>query len=97
MVHRDGRLLHANQAYADLKGYASPEDAVARHIVGSGIHPEDLEMVRSRIAANAQRDAPPTRYECRLLRPDGGVVWVECMASRVDWDGARRCWRFTTT
>ena len=88
MVHRNGRLLHANKAYADLRGYASPEDAVARHIVGSGVHPADLEMVRARIAARMHGDAPPTRYECRLLRLDGGVVWVECMTSRINWDGA---------
>lgn len=88
MVHWNGRLLHANKAYADLKGYASAEDAIARHIVGSGIHPEDRAMVRSRIAARRQGNAPPSRYECRSLRLDGSVVWVECMESGIEWDGA---------
>ncbi|MEO8716202.1 MAG: PAS domain S-box protein, partial [Acetobacteraceae bacterium] len=88
MVHRDGRLLHVNQAYADLNGYASPEEAIARHVVGSGVHPEDRPLVQSRIAARLRGEEPESHYEMRLLRPDNSVTWVECLASRIEWDGA---------
>ena len=88
MVHRDGRLLHVNQAYASLNGYVSPEDAIARHVVGIGVHPDDKALVQGRIRARIRGDEKSSHYEFRLLRPDGRVIWVECLASRIIWDGA---------
>lgn len=88
LVHRDGRALFVNQAYARLNGYASPEEAVARHAVGRSIHPDDRALVHGRIAARIRGDAVPSQYEFRLVRADGSVIWVECLASRMTWDGA---------
>jgi diguanylate cyclase (GGDEF)-like protein/PAS domain S-box-containing protein len=88
LVHRDGRALFVNQAYAHLNGYASPEEAVARHAVGRSIHPDDRALVRRRIAARMHGDAVASQYEFRLVRVDGSVIWVECLASRMIWDGA---------
>ncbi len=87
MVHRDGRLLHANQAYADLK--ATPRRRTPSHAtsLGAACIPR-TGVVRSRIAANRMRCAAvalPVPFAAPLM---AGVVWVECMASRIDWDGA---------
>ena len=87
-VHRDGRLLHANQAYANLNGYVSPEDAIARHVAGNGIHPDDKALVQGRIRAHIRSNEGPSHYEFRLLGPNGQVIWVDCLAMRIEWDEA---------
>lgn len=88
LVHRDGRPLYINKAYADLHGYACLADAMARHTVGvTNVHPDDYGIIADRIAARIRGDERSSRYEFRLVRPDGSVVWVECLASRIVWDG----------
>ncbi len=88
LVHRDGRLLYVNQAYARLNGYASPAEAIALHVVGRHLHPDDRALVRGHIAARMRGDESTGHYEFRLVRPDGSVIWVECLASRIVWAGA---------
>src|SRR5579883_405230 len=85
LVHRDGRVLFANQAYAALHGYASVAETIARHQVGASIHPADREMVARRMAARLRGENPQSQYEFRLLGPDRDVIWVECLACRIDW------------
>ncbi len=88
LVHRDGRLLYVNQAYARLNGYSTPAEAIARHVIGRDVHPADRALVRERIAARVRGEETSAHYEFRLLRPDGDVIWVECLASQIMWDGA---------
>ncbi|MBV9118639.1 MAG: EAL domain-containing protein [Acetobacteraceae bacterium] len=87
LVHRDGRLLYANQAFARLNGYSTPAEALARHVIGRYAHPADRALVRERIAARIRGDEDSAHYEFRLIRPDGEVIWVECLASRIMWNG----------
>ncbi len=87
LVHRDGRLLYANQAFAQMNGYGTPAEALARHVIGRNAHPADRPQVRERIAARLRGDEETAHYEFRLIRPDGEVIWVECLASRIMWDG----------
>ncbi len=88
LVHRDGRLLYANQAFARLNGYGTQAEAIARHVVGQAVHPADRALVRERIAARLRGDETSAHYEFRLIRRDGEVIWVECLASQIMWDGA---------
>ena len=88
LVHRDGRPLYINKAYARLHGYASLADAVARHRVGiTNVHPDDRSIVAARVAARIRGDETTSHYEFRLIRQDGGVIWVECLASKISWSG----------
>jgi PAS domain-containing protein len=52
------------------------------------VHPEDRALVRTRIAARLRGEETSAHYEFRLVRPDGRVVWMECLASQILWDGA---------
>ncbi|HJS87686.1 MAG TPA: EAL domain-containing protein [Acetobacteraceae bacterium] len=87
LVHRDGRLLYANQAFARLNGYGTPAEALARHTIGRNVHPADRALIRERIAARLRGEESSSRYEFRLLRPGGEVIWVECLASQIMWNG----------
>lgn len=86
LVHRNGRVLFANQAYAALNGYPSVAEAILRHRVGQNVHPADHELVQRRVAARLRGEDAVSQYEFRLLR-GGAVIWVECLACRVDWIG----------
>ena len=81
---RDGeRLLYANPAYARLLGFESVAAlAAAGRSFADYLHPGER---RRAIVAPA---GAPTRREFRLLRRDGSVIWVECHASTIKWDGS---------
>src|SRR5579863_10561913 len=88
LVHRDGRLLYVNNAYAELQGYASVAEAMTQHTVGiSNVHPDDRGIIADRIAARLRGEEASSRYEFRICRPDGTVVWAECLAGRITWNG----------
>jgi PAS domain S-box-containing protein len=78
-----------NDGYAKLVGFDSIEEIVAsgQTDVSNYIHPDDLEMVLERAAARMRGEDIPNKYEFRLIRKDGVVVWVEVTASQIVWDG----------
>jgi PAS domain S-box-containing protein len=83
-----GRLLYYNQGFLRMIGFESIEQLFNRGYTPSGyIHPDDQAMVMARRAERVATGGPPAQYEFRLLRPDGQVVWVDCLASRIEWNG----------
>ncbi len=87
LVHRDGKPLWVNETYVRMLGYASRAETMARHQVTSTVHPDDKAMVRARGKARLAGEDVPTHYEFRLIRKDGAVIWVDCLSSRITWDG----------
>jgi PAS domain S-box-containing protein len=84
----DGRVLFANIGLGRMIGFDSITASLATGIsAASYIHPDDLAIVAKhrmeRIAGKHQR----TQYEFRLRRADGTVIWVETMASTIEWYG----------
>lgn len=66
----DGRLLHVNQAYAMMYGYANPAEMMAAvPNVGAGLyaHPED----RTEVLAKLHKDGVMEPREFTLVRRDG--------------------------
>jgi PAS domain S-box-containing protein len=84
LVHRGGRPLYVNPAYVSMLGYPTRAAAQAGPIV---IHPDDRPMVQGRIKARMSGGEPPTHYEFRVFRQDQTTIWVDCLATRIDWDG----------
>lgn len=65
----EGHVVDANAAWREMAGANGrtwPEQ----------VHPDDRERVR-REWAEAPGAGRVARVECRLVRPDGGVVWVQ--------------------
>jgi rsbT co-antagonist protein RsbR len=79
------QLVYISPAYERIWGrtcdslYAAPES------LGEAIHPEDQERIRSYLAQPAQHHGDT---ECRVLRPDGTLCWVQLHVSQItDADG----------
>ncbi|MDA1073080.1 MAG: ATP-binding protein [Proteobacteria bacterium] len=87
VIHRDGRMLFANKAYADIHGYPDPESVVALGQLELMIAPDERERVTGFNQAHLAGSTTPSRYEFRGLKSDGHEIWLENRVSIVDWEG----------
>jgi PAS domain S-box-containing protein len=81
------RLTYANPWCLDLMG-RSEEEMRALGLAGC-IHPEDRPWVLEMMERARTRDVELDLPECRILRPDGTVVWV-LVRDALERDAARR-------
>ncbi len=51
------------------------------------IHPDDRGMILERRERAAQGLPHASDITCRLLRPDGTIVWVEISYADIEWHG----------
>jgi len=79
VIHRGGRMLHANRAAAELAGVADPASLVGRSIFDF-VHPDYRTEVLERARATGLRGEAVPRFEQRLIRADGTTVEVESIA-----------------
>ena len=87
VVHRGGAPLFVNSAMAKLVGVATREELLAEPSILQFLFPEDRAVVGKNVRDRLSGRDAPTDYEFRLLARDGRVVWVDCRASVIDWDG----------
>jgi PAS domain S-box-containing protein len=87
IVHRAGTPLYANNEMARMVGLETAEDLLAYPNVMIFIHPDDVGFVAENVRARLSGKEAPDDYEFRLVHIDGRSFWVDCRASRVDWDG----------
>lgn len=80
---------YINQGYARLIGYEDVEELLQGReaTFGDNIHPDDLPMIVKRLEDRlAGKDVPGT-YDCRFIRRDGEIIWVEIIARQIVWNG----------
>ena len=78
------KVLFANPAFLRLFGYASEEIlAFSADDIFLLVHPEDREIVKSRLHNRFRQQDSPNKYEFRIVTKDGQVRWVEVSASSV--------------
>ena len=66
MLHRGGKPIFANQAYAEMYGYDSPEDLLGvENIFQDVIAPEDRARLQHYFQARMRGEPAPTHYTCR--------------------------------
>lgn len=77
-VAGDGHLILANQAMADLLGYATPGElaAVGPAVLAAHMAPDDLQRLRASVATGSVDEA----MRFALRRVDGTTTWVEARA-----------------
>jgi two-component system sensor histidine kinase/response regulator len=84
----DGKVLFANIGLGRMVGFDSITAFLATgNNAISYIHPEDLAMVAARRLERLAGKNLLAQYEFRLRRPDGRIVWVETVASTINWNG----------
>ena len=87
LVHRDFKVLFANQAIADIFRYDNPAELMELDSLLETIPVSERDrMQRNKDARMRGEDAPDT-YEVECLAKDGSLVWVEIRLAVVDWNG----------
>jgi PAS domain S-box-containing protein len=87
IVHRNERVLLANQAMANILGYSDPEALYRIASIDEYVHPDDLARTRGYRAARLAGEESPVEYEFRVLHKDGSIRWVDSRVIIVPWDG----------
>lgn len=93
-VAQDGQLVFANPECCKLLG-CTPEEALASPITRF-VHPDDQALIAERHAQRLRGEAPPNRYQFRLLTCDGRLLRVELSVVRIEWKGAPASLNFIT-
>nr|BCX01385.1 MAG: hypothetical protein KatS3mg041_1431 [Bacteroidota bacterium] len=84
-LYQGAHLVYANPACARISGY--PIEELLSRPFWEFVHPEDRDQVRVRGLARQRRQVEPSRYELRILRPDGQVRWLDFSAAPTRWRG----------
>ncbi len=85
VISRDDKVLFANQAFAELFGYASREDILHLDSLLQLAAPHEYERLNH---YHASRTAGETsHYEFEGVRKNGSLVWLDLQAQMVNWEG----------
>ncbi|MEE8436032.1 MAG: PAS domain S-box protein [bacterium] len=87
LIHRRGQPLFVNQAYADMFGFDSPEQFMELKSIDELLHPEDKNRLVSYQQKRLRGEEVPTHYTFRAFRGDGSMIWLDSIATRVEWEG----------
>jgi PAS domain S-box-containing protein len=86
LVHRQGAIIFANYACAELFGASSPGELLGKQHLDF-VHPDDREAVKQRIQKFSYDLESVRRNETRFLRLDGRETCAEVMARSVIYQG----------
>ncbi|MDP6952643.1 MAG: PAS domain S-box protein [Alphaproteobacteria bacterium] len=87
LVHAGPSPKFANQAFADMLGYDSPEEVLALESVDDLIHPDDVKRILAIREVRLRGEDAPDVIELQAIRKDGSVMWVELRPTIVQWNG----------
>ncbi len=90
LVIEDFRIVYANKRCEEVTGYTVAELlALPPEKVMELVHPDDRDLVWGRFRERAAGKDVPPNYECRGLRKDGTVRWLEIFAGPIEYRGRR--------
>jgi PAS domain S-box-containing protein len=75
---REGNIVYANQAFADLFGYTIEE--IKQQSIAGMVHPDDVTLVQDYHKKRLSGGKAPPRYTCRGIRKDGTVRHIEVVS-----------------
>ena len=87
MIARGWKALFANQAFADIFGYESPEQILALDSTRQIFAPYERNRLWEYHQARLSEGAAPTHYEFDAIRKDDTVVSLQNVVRLVSWDG----------
>ncbi len=87
IISAERRLLFANTVFYRLAGW-KPDDLAGRDVF-TVIHPDDRDEALKVFGRKIKSPPDRTKYRCRLLRPDGAVIWIEGMSAPIDYRGEK--------
>ncbi len=88
VIVQDSRVVFANKALAKITGFTAKELlSLTPERMKALIHPEDQERVWGLLENRLAGKALPPHYECRGIRKDGSVMWMEIFAHQIIFNG----------
>ncbi len=78
-------MVGGNQTLVEMTGY--PLEQIEGRSWWEFVHPEDLPRLRARVQARVHGSHIGTEIEYRLVRAEGGMLWVSARASLVTLEG----------
>ncbi len=85
-IVQDGRVVYANQAFADIFGFASAEALLDKRSMLL-VAPQDREQVAEKIQQRLDGTADSLRYHFNAVRADGSPLVVEVHGRRFMHEG----------
>ncbi|HSS65306.1 MAG TPA: PAS domain S-box protein, partial [Gammaproteobacteria bacterium] len=86
LVHVDGKSVFANQAYADIFGYDSPEELLKQESARDHIAPHERDRMAGYTQARLRGEDIPA-YEFEGVKKDGSRIWLENRGRAITWEG----------
>ena len=83
----DWKPLFANEAYARIFGYDSPEEVLAQDDVFHHVAPHEIERVKRYAKARLRGEPVPTHYEYDAVRIDGTQITLSRSVRSITWKG----------
>ncbi len=87
LIHRNRVPVFANQAYADILGYDSPEELLALGDVERFYAAHEHARLRGYQEARVGGRDAPSEYDFEAVRKDGSIVVLHNVVHRTRWNG----------
>ncbi|MBL8660499.1 MAG: EAL domain-containing protein [Rhodospirillales bacterium] len=85
--------VYANRAVASIFGYAQVEDILSLPSLDDLFAEDERDRIKRYRRARANGLFAPKAFECRGVRKDGTIIWLDVRVRLVMWDGvASTCW-----
>jgi len=80
-LNRQGRVLQANSAWANMLGYS--QDEIRQLTFRDVTHPDDLRITEQCYDELVRGEKDSCRFEKRYIRKDGRIVWADVWVSAI--------------
>lgn len=88
VILQEGRNVFVNPSATRITGYTQAELlAMSPAEAFAVIHPDDRELMQTRLQARQKGQEVPPNYQFRLIRKDSAVRWIECFNTRIEYRG----------
>ena len=87
VIHRDFIPLFANQAYATILGYESPDDILKMGSLLAIFPPAERVRLTGYVQARQEGRSVSRQQEPQVLRKDGTPIWLDAKIREIIWEG----------
>jgi len=84
-IHQGGKYVFVNDRFTQMHGY-TPEELKGKEYLAL-VHPDERKASRRIVSERLKGGPAPQQYEVRRRRKDGGTIWCEMMATRIEYKG----------
>ncbi len=87
LIDRRRKPVFANQSFAEMLGYQSPDEIIALESLDACVAPHERNRLVGYTEARMRGEPAPTQYEYEALRKDGSVVTLQNLVRTIHWQG----------